>query len=85
MLTTSPHSARPGKYQRRQSNHIPLGGVVRSEPLHICDVAPVVFLGMRGLAILFVTFAALLKVLTRHSLPLAPFGARVTASMRRAL
>src|SRR4029077_13626522 len=37
-----PH-ARPGKYQRRQSDHIPLGGVARSEPLHICDMAPVVF------------------------------------------
>jgi hypothetical protein len=44
MLTMSPTpTARPGKYQRRQSDHIPLGGVVRSEPLHIGDMAPVVF------------------------------------------
>ena len=45
MLTMSPvpTPARPGKYRRRQSDHIALGGDVRSEPLHINDMAPVVF------------------------------------------
>jgi hypothetical protein len=79
MLTMSPHTPWPGKYQRRQSEHIPLGGAVRSVNRFTLATWPLwYFLGMRGLTILFVTFAALL-VMRGQQQP--HFALRPTAPM----
>jgi hypothetical protein len=67
------------KYQRRQSDHIPLGGVVLRVNRFTLGTWPLwYFLGMRGLTILFVTFAALL-VMRGQQQP--HFALRPTAPM----
>ncbi len=80
MLTMSPHSHRPAReIPAPPTDHIPLGGVVRSVNRFTLATWPLwYFLGMRGLTILFVTLAALL-VMRGQQQP--HFALRPTAPM----